>query len=94
MKGPIMNPRPNAAPSMPILLGIISVVLISPMYALATAIFPFPAPDRNLAIMAISRLFESPKTMKKTEFDTRPNMITGLLPSLSLSDPRMGVNRN
>ena len=94
MNGPIMKPSPNAAPNMPILLGIISGVLISPIYARATAIFPLPAPDKNLAIMAISRLFDSPKTMKKTELDTRPNMITGLLPIRSLSDPRIGVKRN
>ena len=44
--------------------------------------------------IAISRLFESPKTMKNTELEINPNIMTGLLPSLSLIDPRIGVKRN
>ena len=93
-KGPIMKPKPNAAPSMPILPATWSSSLISPMYALATAMFPFPAPARNRAIMAMARLPDRPKTMKKREFAARPNIRTGLLPMRSEIDPRIGVEMN
>ena len=93
-KGPIMNPSPKAAPIIPILLATCSGSLISPIYALATAIFPFPAPDKKRAIIAISRLFESPKTIKKIEFEIKPNISIGLLPNLSLKVPKIGVNMN
>ena len=40
MKGPMVNPRPNAAPINPILVANCFGVLTSPIYARATAIFP------------------------------------------------------
>ena len=89
-----MKPRPNAAPSMPILPATWSSSLISPMYALATAMLPLPAPARNRAIMTMARLPDRPKMMKKREFAAIPNIRTGLLPIRSEIDPRIGVEMN
>ena len=80
INGPIINPRPNAAPIIPILRDISFGSLISPIYARATAIFPLPAPAKKRAAKAIYRLCESPKIIKNIELETNPKIITGLLP--------------
>ena len=94
INGPIMKPRPKAAPIIPIRRDIILGSLMSPIYALATAILPLPAPDKNLAIIAIVILSERPKTMKNIELDIKPKINIGRRPYLSLNAPRIGVKIN
>ena len=89
-----MNPRPKAAPIIPIRLATSSGSEISPIYALATAMLPLPAPARKRAITAIVRLPDSPKTVKKIVLEIKPNIRIGLRPILSLNDPRIGVKMN
>jgi hypothetical protein len=67
---------------------------MSPIYALATAILPLPAPAKNLAIIAIDILSERPNTMKNIEFEIKPKIIIGRRPCTSLREPRIGVNIN
>ena len=94
MNGPIMKPRPKAAPIMPIRLATSSGWEISPIYARATAMLPFPAPARKRAATAMVRLPDSPNTVKKTVLESKPNIRIGLRPILSLNEPRIGVKMN
>ena len=94
MNGPIMKPRPKAAPIIPILFATSLDSEMSPMYARATAMLPFPAPARKRATTAIVRLPDSPKMVKKTVLESNPNIKIGLRPILSLNDPRIGVKMN
>ena len=69
-------------------------VLTSPMYALATAMFPLKTPERNRMARAKSRVDERPKAVKNTVFPTRPIMRTGRRPMRSESEPQIGEKRN
>ena len=92
--GPIVKPRPKAAPINPILFAIDSESEISPMKAFATAILALKAPARNLAVNAIQRDEESPNIVKKTVFPTNPVINTGLRPIRSERAPQNGEKRN
>ena len=64
------------------------------MYALVTAMFPFPAPARNRTSKAIHSAEANPNSIRKTVFATNPKRRIGLRPILSESDPKIGVKRN
>ena len=64
------------------------------MYALVTAILPFPAPARKRTTTAIQSAEARPKEIRKIVFEISPNISIGRRPTLSESEPRIGVNRN
>ena len=89
--GPMMKPRPNAAPRTPYDLARFSSVLMSAMYARAVVMLPPDSPSTMRAANSIHRLCATASITKLTTVPMRLRIRTGRRPQRSDHSPSSGA---